>query len=77
LPRLPAAITSVVLLLQPVGAMALAAVALGESPGPLQLAGAALILAGVVVATSGTRATRGSSPPTLEIPPQESPYARA
>ncbi|MGH2808578.1 MAG: DMT family transporter [Actinomycetota bacterium] len=55
LPRLPAAITSVVLLLQPVGAMALAAVALGEEPGPAQLAGAGLILAGVLVATSGTR----------------------
>jgi drug/metabolite transporter (DMT)-like permease len=61
LPRLPAAITSVVLLLQPVGAMALAAVALGEEPGPAQLAGAALILGGVVVATSGRRKA-----PTLE-----------
>ncbi|MDQ4023975.1 MAG: DMT family transporter [Actinomycetota bacterium] len=56
LPRLPAAVTSIVLLLQPVGAMTIAALALGESPGAAQLAGAALILAGVVVATSGTRA---------------------
>jgi drug/metabolite transporter (DMT)-like permease len=53
LPRLPAAITSVVLLLQPVGAMALAAIALDERPGATQLLGAALILAGVLVATSG------------------------
>ena len=53
LPRLPAAVTSIVLLLQPVGAMAIAAVALGEDPALVQLAGAALILAGVVVATSG------------------------
>ncbi len=55
LPRLPAAVTSVVLLLQPVGAMALAAVALGEDPAPIQLLGAAAILAGVIVATSGHR----------------------
>lgn len=67
LPRLPAAVTSIVLLLQPVGAMAIAAVALGEDPGPAQLAGAGLILAGVVVATSG-RATSAPAPdgPTLQ-----------
>lgn len=53
LPRLPAAVTSIVLLLQPVGAMVIAAVALGEDPALVQLTGAALILAGVVVATSG------------------------
>lgn len=53
LPRLPAAVTSIVLLLQPVGAMVLAAVALGEDPSLVQLAGAVLILAGVVVATLG------------------------
>lgn len=55
LPRLPAALTSVILLLQPVGAVGLAFVALGERPSATQLAGAALILAGVVVATSGRR----------------------
>lgn len=55
LPRLPAAITSVTLLLQPVGAMALAALVLGEDPGAAQLAGAALILGGVVIATTGHR----------------------
>lgn len=53
LPRLPAAVTSIVLLLQPVGAMVIAGIALGESPALFQLAGAALILVGVVVATSG------------------------
>jgi drug/metabolite transporter (DMT)-like permease len=55
LPRLPAAITSATLLLQPVGAVALAALVLEERPGAAQLAGAALILAGVVVATAGHR----------------------
>jgi drug/metabolite transporter (DMT)-like permease len=53
LPRLPAAVTSVILLLQPVGAMVLARVTLGERPSPAQLAGAALILIGVVIATTG------------------------
>lgn len=55
LPRLPAAVTSVVLLLQPVAAMVLAAVVVAERPSPTQLAGAAAILAGVVVATSAHR----------------------
>ena len=55
LPRLPAAITSVVLLLQPVGAMALAAVVVDERPSFVQLAGAGLILVGVIVATSAHR----------------------
>jgi drug/metabolite transporter (DMT)-like permease len=50
LPRLPAALTSVLLLLQPVGAMALGAVILSEQPSALQLAGVALILVGVVTA---------------------------
>lgn len=48
LPRLPRAVSSLLLLLQPVAALALAAVALGEVPTLLQVAGAALILAGVV-----------------------------
>ena len=39
LPRLPAALTSVLLLVQPVGAVALAVVILGEEPSALQLAG--------------------------------------
>jgi drug/metabolite transporter (DMT)-like permease len=55
LPRLPAAVTSVVLLLQPVGAMALAAAILAERPGFAQLAGAVLILAGVMAATARHR----------------------
>ena len=53
LPRLPAAITSVILLLQPVGAMILAAVILDERPSLAQIGGAVLILVGVVVAIAG------------------------
>jgi drug/metabolite transporter (DMT)-like permease len=52
LPRLPAAVTSVVLLLQPVGAILLAAALLGERPAAAQLLGAVLILAGVVASTA-------------------------
>ena len=50
LPRLPAALTSVLLLVQPVGAVVLAVLILGEEPSALQLAGAAVILAGVCLA---------------------------
>lgn len=55
LPRLPAAVTSVVLLLQPVGAMTLASIVLSERPAPLQIAGAGLILVGVVIASAAHR----------------------
>ncbi|CAN5605804.1 MAG: DMT family transporter [Euzebyaceae bacterium] len=51
LPRLPAAVTSMLLLLQPIGALFLGAVLLAESPSLVQLVGCAVILAGVVVAT--------------------------
>jgi drug/metabolite transporter (DMT)-like permease len=50
LPRLPAALISVLLLLQPVGALALGALILRERPSIVQLSGVALILAGVVTA---------------------------
>ena len=55
LPRLPAALTSMLLLLQPVGALVLAFVILDEDPSALQLAGVALILAGVIIATARRR----------------------
>ena len=51
LPRLPAALTSVLLLAQPVGAVALAVVILGEDPSALQLAGTVVVLTGVCLAT--------------------------
>ena len=55
LPRLPAAVTSVVLLLQPVGAMLLSRIVLDEDPSPAQVLGAMLILVGVIAATRGRR----------------------
>jgi drug/metabolite transporter (DMT)-like permease len=51
LPRLPAAMTSLLLMVQPVGSVALAAAILGESPSALQLVGVAGVLVALVVAT--------------------------
>lgn len=52
LPRLPAAVTSVLLLLQPVGSLVLGVLLLGERPSLIQLLGAAVILVGVLLATT-------------------------
>ena len=62
LPRLPAVVTSVSLTLQPVCSVLLAALILSESPSALQLAGAACILCGLVIASLGRRSTHASSP---------------
>ena len=56
LPRLPAAMTSMLLMVQPVGAVALAAVIFGESPSRLQLVGVALVVGALVVAGRSGRA---------------------
>ena len=55
LPRLPAVITSIVLMLQPVAAVIFAALLLSEAPSVVQLAGVAIVLVGVVFATSKPR----------------------
>ena len=55
LPRLPAAVTSLILLVQPVSSVALAAVILGEIPSGLQIGGVVLILFVVVYATTERR----------------------
>jgi drug/metabolite transporter (DMT)-like permease len=56
LPRLPAVVTSVLLTLQPVATVVLAAILIDENPSMLQLFGAATILCGLLVATIGRRA---------------------
>ena len=48
LPRLPAALTSVTLTIQPVGSVLLGVILLGEEPSGLQLVGVACILAGLL-----------------------------
>jgi drug/metabolite transporter (DMT)-like permease len=63
LPRLPAALTSVLLLVQPVGAVALAMVILGEDPSPLQLAGVVVVLAGICLATLSLPRRRATHEP--------------
>ncbi|HET9557284.1 MAG TPA: DMT family transporter, partial [Actinomycetota bacterium] len=57
LPRLPSALTSIVLLIQPVAAVGLAMLILGESPSATQLMGVGLVVGGVLLATA--RAPRG------------------
>ena len=56
LPRLPAVITSIVLMLQPVSTVFLSAVLLDEAPSAVQLSGVAVVLAGVAFATIRPRA---------------------
>ena len=51
LPRLPALVTSILLMLQPVGSVVLAALLLSEAPSSLQLLGVVVVLGGVAVAT--------------------------
>jgi drug/metabolite transporter (DMT)-like permease len=52
LPRLPAALTSLLLCVQPIGSVILAALIFSESPTALQLAGVAAVLVAVVYATA-------------------------
>ena len=51
LPRLPALLTSIVLMLQPVSTVFLGAVLLAEAPSAVQLLGVGVVIAGVAVAT--------------------------
>jgi drug/metabolite transporter (DMT)-like permease len=63
LPRLPAAISSLMLLLQPGASLALAAVVLGQRPSPLQILGAVMTCGGALAASlAATRsATRSAN----------------
>jgi drug/metabolite transporter (DMT)-like permease len=51
LPRLPAMVTSMILLVQPVLTVGLSMVLLGERPSPAQLLGVVLVVGGIAVAT--------------------------
>ncbi len=51
LPRLPAVVTSIILLVQPVLTVGLSVILLDERPSPAQLAGVALVIGGIAVAT--------------------------
>ena len=56
LPRLPAAMTSMLLTVQPALTVALAALIFGETPSPLQLVGVVLVLAALLAARQRGRA---------------------
>jgi drug/metabolite transporter (DMT)-like permease len=72
LPRLPAAVTSVLLTLQPLASLILGIVLLGEDPTGLQLLGAAFVLWGLLTAATppgalssrSRRARRAAGPPS-------------
>jgi drug/metabolite transporter (DMT)-like permease len=63
--RLPTALTSVLLTLQPLLAVLFAALLINERPSPLQLVGAAAILAGLLIASV---ARRLKAPPLETVP---------
>jgi drug/metabolite transporter (DMT)-like permease len=72
LPRLPAALSSLLLLLQPAASILLAAIVLGEHPTLLQLAGAVLVLTGVLAASRASArpvAVRAPRPPRVPAEP--------
>ena len=58
LPRLPAALTSVVLTIQPVASVLLGIWILSEAPSALQLLGVAFIIGGLLLATLRVRSSR-------------------
>jgi drug/metabolite transporter (DMT)-like permease len=62
LPRLPAALSSLLLLFQPAVSLVLAAVVLSQQPTVLQLAGALLVCGGVLAAARSGRSAEGTAP---------------
>jgi len=65
LPRLPAVLTSVLLLAQPIATLIFSGLLLGEAPSGLQLGGVTLILGGVLLA-----AVRRGAPPLADGAPE-------
>lgn len=61
LPRLPAVITSVLLLVQPATTLFLGAILLREAPSPAQLAGVVLVVGGIALATGVLSRLRGAA----------------
>jgi len=67
LPRLPAALTSVLLTFQPVLSVLFAWAILEESPSALQLIGVALVVCGLLIVSIGRRPTRPAAEPALAV----------
>ncbi len=72
LPRLPSAMTSVLLTVQPVGSVLLAALIFAENPTPLQLTGVLLVLAGLLTATRRVRRREAAPGPQVALADAES-----
>ena len=68
LPRLPAAISSLTLLLQPAAAMLLAAAVLGERPSLIQVAGAVVVCCGILWVSLATPPPRDDPHVPADIP---------
>jgi drug/metabolite transporter (DMT)-like permease len=66
LPRLPAALSSLLLTIQPVGSVLLAALIFAESPSVLQSVGVAAVLAGLLALTIRKRESLPVAQPTPE-----------
>jgi drug/metabolite transporter (DMT)-like permease len=62
LPRVPAALTSVVLTVQPVMAVGVAMVVVDERPSTVQLLGIGVVVGGILLATVGRRRTEEPEP---------------
>jgi drug/metabolite transporter (DMT)-like permease len=73
LPRLPSALTSLLLMIQPIGSLIFGAIIFGESPSGLQLVGVVLVMTAVIYATRAPKLSEtdlelavGSAPPPLD-----------
>ena len=67
IPHLPSTTSALILLLEPVGALILAAIALGQRPSLLQISGAFLVCGGVLIVTGGGRPRRGKGCPSAKV----------
>ncbi|WP_185844583.1 DMT family transporter [Nonomuraea sp. WAC 01424] len=68
LPRQPAALTSLLLLVQPVVTVAISALTLGERPSALQFAGCAAVVLGVLYGSRCAQPTRAGAEQDEQVP---------
>jgi drug/metabolite transporter (DMT)-like permease len=76
MPRLPAVVSSLMLLLQPTASLGLAALILGERPTLLQIVGALLTCGGAMAASLAATRSPDAGPATA-APPPPAPTARS
>ena len=67
LPRLPALLTSITLLIQPLASVILGVILLSEEPSAVQLAGVAVLLSGILLATAPIDSARDGAPDPLDV----------